>query len=99
MTKEEFENAARFELLARLHGYNEMAKMSEILGEKVYCRLARDQIEALLESRYGVKITRGTPDEPTLLTLGHKPPFIKFSERDIEMMRQTIAEYDEKKGG
>jgi hypothetical protein len=91
------EDAERFELLARLHGYNEMAKKSEILGEKAYCRIARDHVESALESKYGVKITRGTPDEPTLLTLGHTPPYIKFSERDIEMMRRAVADYDTKK--
>ena len=87
-------NAERFEMLALLHGYNELAKLSSTLGERVYYRLFCQQIEKELAAKYDVKITHTEERGPTLLTLGHKPPYITFSARDIEAMRQTVAAYD-----
>jgi hypothetical protein len=94
ITKELRENGERWELLARLHGWNELAKWVETLGEKVYCRLNRDRVEAILLEKYDVKVNRGKDLGPTILTLGAKPPYIVFHERDIEGMRAAVAEYD-----
>jgi hypothetical protein len=90
-------NGERWEMLARLHGYNELARLSGTLGERVYCRLICQDIEKALAKDYGVTITHTEDKRPTVLTLGHKPPFIIFTERDIEAMRSTVIAYDERK--
>jgi hypothetical protein len=90
-------NAERFEMLARLHGYNELARLTTNLGEKVYFRLFCKQIEAELATKYDVTITHTETTGATVLTLGYKPPFIVFTERDIEAMRVAVAEHDARK--
>ena len=90
-------NRERWEMLARLHGYNELAKLSATLGERVYCRTVCLDIERVLAKDYEIEITHTEDKSPTILTLGHKPPFIIFTERDIEAMRSAVAAYDERK--
>jgi hypothetical protein len=92
-------NNVRYELVARIYGYNELAKLATNLGEKVYARLMRQEIERVLAADYGVTITRPDDLGPTVLTLGQKPPFILFHARDIEMMRQAVAAYDAQEKG
>ncbi len=35
--------------------------------------------------------------DQTILTLNQKPPYVRFSEKDIELMREAVREYDAKK--
>jgi hypothetical protein len=82
-------------LLALLHGYNELAKLTDVLGQKVYCRVMRDAAEKEIEENFDVKIARDeSGGGPTILTLGQNPPFIIFREQDIEAMRAAVAAYD-----
>jgi hypothetical protein len=93
--QEDNKNIERWGLLAILHGYNEMAKLTEVLGEKVYFRLMRDATEKELAENFDVTIEKAEDGlGPTILTLGQKPPFIIFHERDIEAMRAAVAAYD-----
>lgn len=81
---------------AQAIGFNELAKMGESLGEKVYYRMARDAAEATFLELGGHKIfTKGQ----TILKLSHARPFVKFEERDIELMRRCVAEFDAAGGG
>lgn len=83
--------------LALLHGYNAMAKQSNLLSEKVYCRLGVQAAERQL-GLLGVAIERDDTDNgPVVLTLPHHPPYIEFRASDIELMRQAVANHDAKK--
>jgi len=88
------EKATTWHNVALVHGYNELAKTSKTLGEKVYFRLARDQAEEWA-AQAGVKINRGDQGN-VVLELTAKPPFIVFHERDIELMREAVAAFDER---
>lgn len=85
-------NLARWHQLALVHGYNELVKLAETLGEKVYCRLARDHAEEEYK-KLGGEITRQAEDEPVLV-LTERMPYVRFETRDIELMRATVAKYD-----
>jgi len=61
--KEMTENASRWYYLALAHGYNELARKAETLGEKVYCRLGRDQAEEAYK-QLGGQIERTGESEP-----------------------------------
>ena len=62
-------NRERWEMLARLHGYNELAKLSATLGERVYCRTVCLDIERVLAKDYEIRIThtedRARPSSPS----------------------------------
>lgn len=91
------ENAARWSLLALVWGYNELAKIAETLGEKVYLRLARDHAEDEYR-RMGGKITRSAEEKEPALVLTQHAPHIIFYERDIELMRAAVQAHDEAHG-
>ena len=97
MTKRETkrENKARATLYhhaALAFGYNELAKLAEKFSERVYFGLAREAaLDQLRKDGGDVDITC----KPVLLTLGFRPPFILFTEDDIESMRKTVVEHDE----
>jgi hypothetical protein len=92
MTKKEKERLAIFALLL---GYNELAKGTEVLGEKILYRM----LCMAAEKRYkklGGKINR--TETPVVLVLGPKNrPHVIFMEQDIEMMREAVRVFDEKK--
>lgn len=75
-----------------MHGYNELAKKAEKLGEKVFCRLARDAAQRASE-KLGVKIA--IERDATILTLGSRMPYIEFTAKDIDMMRAAVADFDQ----
>lgn len=87
-------NLKRWELLALLHGYNELARLSKVLGEKVFFRLHCQTIEKLLAKDYGVVIPHTETPGSTILVLGHRAPFVIFHERDIELMRAAVKKHD-----
>lgn len=88
-------HASQWHFIALCFGYNELAKKAKLLGQKVYFRFARDHAQDELVKLGGsIDITR----EPTILTIKECMPHINFSEKDIEMMRETVKEYDAKKG-
>lgn len=77
-------------------GFNELAKLAPILGEKAYFRLARDRaIEELEALGHHINVTTPT----IVLTLGQRPPYVEFLETDIEAMRACVAEWDARTPG
>ena len=81
--------------VALVLGFNDMAGRAETLGEKVYYRLARDHANDDAKA-LGVEVSMGH-EQPTLLTLPGGPPWVRFRETDIEMMRVCVVEHDAKK--
>jgi hypothetical protein len=85
--------AAAWDAIARMHGYNEMAKQAKTLGEQVYCRMARDaaceEAQAL-----GADITRTEVGGDVVMTIDEIAPHIIFKAADIEMMRAAVAAHD-----
>lgn len=92
----DLKRAAAWMELALVYGYNEIAKSMTTLGEKVYCRLARDDAERRA-TELGCKINRGDPCK-VVLEMTTSPPWIIFHERDIEMMRAAVAKWDAENG-
>lgn len=88
--KEEF--ARQWQKVAMVYGFNELANQAKTLGEKVFFRMARDTVEdALVEEGFEV-----LKRDQTILQLPFPgPPFIRFTEKDIELMRETVKQYDE----
>ena len=86
-------NAQKWDLLARVVGYNELVKKAETLGEKMYLRLARDSAlakYASLGGKYDVE-----QDEPVLV-VQTRPPFLMLSDADMKLMREAVEEYDQR---
>jgi len=97
MTKEEEEkrttHAKQWRAIALCFGYNELARKAKLLGEKVYFRFARDQAEVELMKLGGaINLER----DPPVLILNEVMPHIQFTEKDIELMRETVKTYDER---
>ena len=88
--------AVRWDALAAIIGFNELATNAKTLGEKVYFRMARDAAEKRYAS-LGGELNKSSVG-PTILTIG-PGPFIEFAERDIELMRDAVAKFDKKKAG
>jgi len=79
--------------LARMHGYNEMAKKASSLGERIFCRLARDAA-CETATALGASITCMRPG-PILITLeAAARPRIDLYESDIELMREAVHKFD-----
>lgn len=84
-------NAARWDALARLVGYNELARDAKTVGEKLYLRLARDVAEESYVALGGQVKRSETGEEIVVPT---RPPFIILGPDDIELMRKAVVEYD-----
>lgn len=82
-----------WDAIARMHGYNEMAKQSKTLGEETYCRLARDAAceEAI---SLGADIRRTEVGGDVLMTVDEIIPSITFRASDIEKMREAVRAFD-----
>jgi len=92
-------NDIKFEawhMAALMLGYNQLAKEQDVLGSKVFCRLARDAArKSFLE--LGGTLESETRDE-VILRLHDHVPHVEFGARDIELMRKCVAEHDAKAG-
>jgi hypothetical protein len=88
------ETYERWHCLALIHGYNELAKASTVLGEKVWLRLARNQAEEMY-LKLGGELKK-TEDDVVLLIEPKRLPCIKFTVKDIELMRETVRQHDAK---
>jgi hypothetical protein len=86
------ENARKWDALARCHGYNELAKKATTLGEKTFCRLARDHAEQEY-AKLGGRIEINEDQTPVVI-LDEHIPHVRFYPRDIEMMREALRAYD-----
>jgi hypothetical protein len=86
----------KWDLLALIFGYNELAKSSQTLGEKVYMRLARDAAEKQYRE-LGGELDRKAEDE-VIVVLREAMPRVVFMKQDINLMREAIREYDESNG-
>jgi hypothetical protein len=95
-TDDQLSGALRWHALARVVGYNELAKDAQTLGEKVYLRLARDEARKDYE-RLGGEI-QDTGPEPVIV-VNTRPPFVVMSDADIELMREAVAAHDAQRGG
>ncbi len=84
-------NTARWDALARLVGYNELARDAKTVGEKLYLRLARDMAEEAYVALGGQVKRSETSEEIVVPT---RPPFIVLGPDDIELMRRAVIEYD-----
>lgn len=91
-TRAQRKNAKIWHFLALAHGYNELAKLSDSLGEKIYCRVGRDEAEKSLRE-LGVDLKKGDRGMTTV-TLGMKAPYITLTDADVETMRRHVAEHD-----
>jgi hypothetical protein len=91
---EDLKNARRWDAVALCLGYNELARTAKLLGENVYFRLARDVAQKRVETLGGMFDIN--EDQP-ILTLDSCMPHVRFAEKDIELMRQTVREYDERR--
>jgi hypothetical protein len=91
--EESVESHYRWQLIALVYGFNTLAKEAKTLAEKVYFRMARDHAEDELKTK-GVGVLAN--DSSRVLELPESgPPYIRFGERDIELMRETVRKYDE----
>lgn len=94
---EDRQNAVEMVTVAALvYGFNELAKMQETLGAKAYYRLLRDNAEKRFLALGGEKFMSGDPPIATIQIPG-SPQHIVFRPMDIELMRQTVAEWDARK--
>ncbi len=84
-------NAELWDALARLVGYNELARNARTVGEKMYLRLARDEAQKVYESLGGKIDLKATPPEIVVQT---SPPFIALDAEDIDLMREAIRAYE-----
>lgn len=91
VTRAQRKNARIWHHLALAHGYNELAKLSDKLGEKIWCRVGRSVAEEEL-LKLGVKLNM--KQSPTVVTLSARPPHILLTEDDVALMRKYLAEYD-----
>jgi hypothetical protein len=85
-------NRSVWAALAVAYGWNELAKRVKTLGEKVYCRLARDAAEQVLKE-LGVTLNTTPPGE-VVLTLERACPHVAFYDTDIALMREAVKKYD-----
>jgi len=76
--------------LALALGFNELAKATDVLGEKLYWRMASAQaVEALRKVGGDLKVT----ENRVLMTL-RSQPLVKLYAHDIELMRKVVEEFD-----
>jgi hypothetical protein len=93
VSKKTKDNASKISLLALVIGYNELAKQADVLGDKVWYRLAReDALKRLREAGGDLEVT---PGDKVILTLQEYPVRVAFTTADIELMRKAVADYDE----
>lgn len=81
-----------WDALARLVGYNELARGAETLGERMYLRLARDEARRAYEG-LGGRVEDAPADAPVAV-VPTRPPFLVLSDADVELMRKAVAEHD-----
>lgn len=84
-------NARRWDALARMVGYNELAKGAKTLGEKVYLRMGRDEARKAYE-RLGGTVDDSGPEPAVVVQT--RPPFVVMSDADVELMREAVAAHD-----
>lgn len=81
--------------LALCMGYNELAKLGQSLGDKVYFRLLRDQSLKNFVDAGGHDTVFVKEGEPVMeIVVDRAMPHILFRERDIELMRECVAKHD-----
>jgi hypothetical protein len=85
------QNAKRWDCLALLMGYNELAKDATTLGAKMYLRMGRDVAHKRYEELGGqIDITV----TPPLVIVDTRPPWVALTQRDVDLMREAVADYD-----
>jgi hypothetical protein len=92
MTEEnlDLDRIRKWDLLALIFGYNELAKTSKSLGEKIWCRLAREFAKEEFEKVGGkIEITK----DKIICTISTLPT-IEFTVRDIELMKKAISDHE-----
>lgn len=79
--------------MAMVLGYNELARHGASLGAKVYYRLMREGWMKEFVRLGGNEDMIGEPAK-VVLALPIGEPIVRFSESDIELMREAVAAYD-----
>lgn len=85
---------ARWRACAVCIGYNELAKLATTLGEKTYFRLLRDHSVGRFVELGGNANLFAQEGAVVEIVMPEGMPFIRFHERDIEMMRKAVEEHD-----
>ena len=98
-SSKQIENVKRWDSIALWIGYNELAKQAVTLGERVFCRMARDTWEDEYVKLGGVIDRKTQIAGDVVVTLRERPPHIILREGDIELMRAAVAAFDAKKRG
>ncbi len=84
--------AEEWHLIAVVMGYNELTKHMKSLAEKMWARIGRDHFEQELVKLRGAKLY--SEEGQRVLESHTAPPFIKFTDADIEAMRKVVADWD-----
>jgi hypothetical protein len=93
MTDEDKVKHEMWTVMAIALGYNELAKAADVLGEKVWFRLARDNAEAQFIALGGYKVFTDEANALEIQVPG-APFYVKFRKQDIEAMRAVVAAHD-----
>lgn len=96
--KEQEKQSERVLYIATAMGYNELAKLTDVLGEKVYYRLMREQYQKKL-TEAGGQMLFAQDEGVCSIEVPGEAFRIKFLESDIAAMRQAVADYDAEKNG
>lgn len=88
------ENIRIWHAAAACLGYNELVLYAESLEQKTYFRISRDEARKEVVRRGG---TLDMSHDPPILEIPYPMPHIRFSELDIELMREAVKKYDEAK--
>lgn len=87
-------NHERWTALAVCLGFNELAKLGESLGEKVYARLLRDKhLENFVRLGGNADLFKREPAVCEIV-MPERMPNVTFRAEDIELMRKAVAEHD-----
>jgi hypothetical protein len=94
MVSSEFAPSERWAWMAQVIGFNLLAKEAKTLGQKVYCRLSRDDADEQLTVA-GFKSMLDRERGEILVSL-NTVPRVEFHARDVELMRKAVSEHDAK---
>ena len=83
--------------IALVYGWNELAKMQDILGQKMFCRMESFVAEERVRKTGLATIPRNR-ENPVIITVDSnwRTPAMQFRESDYELMRKALAEHDAK---
>ena len=81
-------------LSALMLGFNELARQADTLGQRALARMFRDDAQRRLVEGGHARVNMTRPREILVL---REQPHLAFDERDVELMRACVAQWDMKK--